>query len=40
VNAAPGDPDDFDGPWEMFYDWADAERVWVETIRSTPRVDA
>jgi len=34
------DADDFDGPWSDFYDWADASRVWVETIRSTPRVNA
>lgn len=22
----------FDDVWAMFYDWADGERVWVETI--------
>ncbi len=32
------DPDDFDDPWSDFYDWADAERVWVDTTR--PRVHA
>jgi len=24
------DADEFDTVWDAFYDWADAERVWVE----------
>lgn len=34
------DGDDFDDAWGLFYDWCDGERVWVETIRATPRVNA
>jgi hypothetical protein len=25
------DGDEWDGPWDMFYDWADSNRVWVVT---------
>lgn len=25
------DPDDFDEPWDEFYDWCDANRVWIDT---------
>lgn len=24
--------DDFDWPWNEFYDWADDHRIWVETM--------
>lgn len=24
--------DEWDGPWDTFYDWADFHRVWVKTI--------
>lgn len=30
--AETEDGDDFNGPWEAFYDWADANRVWVATV--------
>lgn len=26
------DEDWFNGAWSYFYDWADAERVWVDTF--------
>lgn len=26
------DVEDFDYVWSEFYDWADAERVWISTI--------
>lgn len=29
--AAEDDVDWFDQAWSAFYDWADAERVWVKT---------
>lgn len=29
--AADDDVDWFDDAWDRFYDWADAERVWVKT---------
>lgn len=29
--AAEDDVDWWDGAWNFFYDWADANRVWVET---------
>lgn len=32
--AETEDPDDFDGPWDDFYDWADTNQVWVQTIRA------
>jgi hypothetical protein len=25
------DGDEWDGPWDLFYDWADATGVWVVT---------
>lgn len=28
------DPEDFDNVWDAFYDWADSNRVWVDTTRS------
>lgn len=35
VDAADAEDEHwFDLVWDAFYDWADAERVWVETIRS------
>jgi hypothetical protein len=24
-------PDEWDGPWDEFYDWADDSRVWIKT---------
>jgi hypothetical protein len=38
--AAAEDAAAFDDAWGLFYDWCDGERVWVETIRATPRVNA
>lgn len=32
--AGAQEPDDFDGPWSWFYDYADMHRIWVETIRT------
>lgn len=29
--GAASDLGDFDGQWDLFYDWADVNRVWVET---------
>ena len=28
-----GDVDEFDWVWDRFYDWADANRVWVDTFK-------
>lgn len=30
--SATEDNDEFNGTWSVFYDWADANRVWVSTI--------
>jgi len=29
--AEAQDGNEWDGPWDLFYDWADANRVWVVT---------
>lgn len=29
--ADAADGDEWDIPWDEFYDWADANRVWVKT---------
>jgi hypothetical protein len=30
--ATAATPDEWDGPWNEFYDWADRNRVWVRTF--------
>lgn len=30
--SATENNDDFNGTWSVFYDWADANRVWVATV--------
>lgn len=29
--ATAADVDEWDEYWDLFYDWADTERIWVET---------
>lgn len=29
--ATAQDGDEWDGPWDAFYDWADVNRVWIQT---------
>lgn len=35
--ADADDPSAFDAAWEAFYDWADEQRVWVETSTALRR---
>lgn len=30
--AEAQDTDEFDGPWDLIYDEADADRVWIQTF--------
>lgn len=38
--AETENPDEFDWVWDEIYDWADTERVWIETFSSAPAAEA